>query len=147
MKKPFVSINNAGLRGGYRKDLERIRRDGVCPFCPENLARYHRKPTIKQGRWWVLTENGYPYKGARHHLLIIHRRHIENIADIAPAAWRELLLMTQSEIKKRRMEGGTFYLRFGETSYTGASVAHLHGNLISPDTRRKNRKPIFTRVG
>lgn len=147
MKKPFVSINNAGARGGYKKTLEKIRRDGVCPFCPEHLIRYHRKPILNQGRWWTLTENGYPYRGARHHLLIIHRAHIENLADIAPAAWRELLRMTQSETKKRGMDGGTFYIRFGDTSATGASVAHLHANLISPDTRLKNRKPIFTRVG
>lgn len=147
MKKTFVSIHNAGLRGGYKKIIEKIVRDGVCPFCPEHLTRYHKKPILAQSRWWTLTENGYPYTGAREHLLIIHRAHIEHLADITPRAWRELLLIAQGEAKKRGIDGGTFYLRFGDTAYTGASVAHLHANLISPDIRRQNRKPILARVG
>ncbi|MEK7541470.1 MAG: hypothetical protein AAB533_01330 [Patescibacteria group bacterium] len=147
MQKPFVNPKNAGARGGYDEVLKKISRDRVCPFCAENLAHYHTKPILKTGRFWILTENGYPYKGALHHLLFIHRQHIENIAEISPAAWSELLQMTRTEIKKRAVAGGTFYLRFGNTAATGASVTHLHANLIAPDMRVKNREPILTRVG
>ncbi len=149
MPKPFVNLENAGARAGgdYKKIIKKIVRDRVCPFCPQNLARYHTKPILKTGRWWILTENGYPYKGALHHLLLIHRKHIEDITKISPAAWGELLKMAQAEVKKRAIAGGTFYMRFGDPFATGASVSHLHANLISPDIDKKNRKPILARVG
>lgn len=149
MKKPFVNLKNAGARPGrvYKNVIEKIKKDDMCPFCPANLARYHKKPITKTGRYWILTDNMYPYKGARHHLLLIHKKHVETMTDIPPEAWHELLRFTQTETKKRRIDGGTFYLRFGDTAYTGASVTHLHANIISPDIRKKNRKPIFTRVG
>jgi len=89
----------------------------------------------------------YPYKGAKHHVLLIHKKHIESISDISTQAWSELLKFTQRETKKRSIAGGTFYVRFGDTVYTGASVTHLHANLFSPDMRKKNCAPIFTRVG
>lgn len=149
MKKIFVDIKNAAARpdGAYKNIIQKIKQDGVCPFCPQYLTQYHKKPIITTGRFWTLTDNMYPYPGAAHHLLIIHKKHIESIADISAPAWSELLKLAQTETKKRRIGGGTFYIRFGDTSHTGASVTHLHANLISPDTRRKNRKPILARVG
>jgi len=149
MPKPFVNLKNASTRpdGKYKNVIQKIVKDDVCPFCSEYLKKYHKKPIIKTGRFWILTENMYPYTGARHHLLLIHKKHIETIADVSAQAWSELLKLVRREMKKRRIGGGTFYLRFGDTAYTGASVAHLHANLLSLDIRRKNRKPIFTRVG
>jgi len=48
---------------------------------------------------------------------------------------------------ENKIPGGTFIMRFGDTRYTGASVSHLHANLISPDGEDKDRKPIIARVG
>ena len=149
MPKPFVNLRNASTRqdAAYKDVIQKIIKDGVCPFCPKNLTRYHKKPIIKTSRYWILTENMYPYPGAKHHMILIHKKHIESIADISPAVWSELLELMRAETKKRAIAGGTFYIRFGNTSYTGASVTHLHANLISPDVRKKNRKPIMARVG
>ena len=137
MEKSFVNPKNAGARGGYDQVLKKISRDGICPFCPQNLARYHTKPILKTGRHWILTDNMYPYPDARHHLLLIHKKHIESVADMTPQAWYESLKMVLAEIKKRAIMGGTFYIRFGDTAYTGASVRHLHANLISYDINKK----------
>ncbi|MBI1838737.1 MAG: hypothetical protein HYR95_00315 [Candidatus Colwellbacteria bacterium] len=149
MNKSFVNLENTANRpdGVYKQVIDRIKDDGVCPFCPEHLGRYHKKPIVTDGRYWILTDNMYPYKGAKHHILLIHKRHIEAIVDVLPEAWSELLELVRVEAKKRSIAGGTFYLRFGDTSYTGASVTHLHANLISPDIDSKDREPILTRVG
>ena len=149
MKKTFVNLKNTDSRpdDAYRKIIRKISKDGICPFCPKNLKRYHKRPIIKTGRYWILTDNMYPYPGAKHHILLIHKTHIETILDISPMGWSELASFAQSEAKKRAIAGGTFYIRFGNTSYTGATVTHLHANLISPDITKKPRKPIFTRVG
>lgn len=148
MPRSFVNLQNAFRPNSvYKNVISKIKQYGVCPFCPNYLRQYHKNPIIKNAKFWMLTDNMYPYKGAKHHLLLIYKKHIETITDISAQAWSELLKLTQAETKKRRIGGGTFYLRFGDTTYTGASVTHLHANLISSDTRKKNRQPIFTRVG
>lgn len=146
----FVNPNNSSRGGGYEKYkdvIDGISKDGACPFCPENLTRYHKNPILKDGKYWLLTDNMYPYKGAKHHILLIHKSHIEDTDEIEKGAWTELFEIIQSEIKNRNIGGGTFYVRFGNTAYTGASVSHLHANLISPDIDGENREPIMARVG
>ena len=149
MPKSFVNLRNASARpdGMYKNVIKKIIADGVCPFCPKNLKKYHKRPIIKTGAHWILTDNMYPYKGALHHLLLIHKKHIEHVSRLSPAAWKELQMLIDFITKKRRIKGGTLLIRFGEPAYTGASVTHLHANLISPDIAKKNRQPIMTRVG
>src|SRR3989338_11114151 len=121
----FVDTNNSNRGGGYEKYrnvIDEIKKDGVCPFCPENLSRYHKNLILNDGKYWIITDNMYPYKGAKHHILLIHKKHIENVTDIAEDAWTELFDLIRSETKKRNIKGGTFYMRFGDTAYTGASV-------------------------
>lgn len=145
----FVNLNNSnrGRDERYRNVIGEIQKDGVCPFCPENLAKYHKKPILRDGKFWLLTDNMYPYKGAKHHILLIHKKHIESVADLSGEAWSELLDLIKLETEKRKIGGGTFYMRFGDTAHTGASVTHLHANLVSPDIENPNREPIFARVG
>ncbi|MBI3630831.1 MAG: HIT domain-containing protein [Candidatus Sungbacteria bacterium] len=129
----------------YKNIIEKIGQDGVCPFCPAYLKRYHKKPIIKTGRYWILTDNMYPYKGAAHHLLLIHKKHIEHFSEITPGAWQELQRLVNFAVKRRAVKGAAFVMRFGDTSYTGASVSHLHANIIGG--AGKNRAPIMFRVG
>ncbi len=149
MPNSFVNPNNSN-RGDdtkYQGVIAKIQKDDVCPFCPNYVTTYHKNPILIDGKFWLLTDNMYPYKGAKHQILLIHKDHIESIADLEKEEWEELFDFIQSEIKKRDIEGGTFYMRFGDTSYTGASVTHLHANIISPDVDDKNRGPIIARVG
>jgi len=144
----FVNINNS-FRGGddeYKRVVDKIEKDGVCPFCPGHLV-YHKNSILAEGDFWLVTDNSFPYKGAKHHILFIHKEHIENIKDLSNDAWSELFDMVKSETKKRGIEGGTFFIRFGNTSYTGATVSHLHANIVSPDADNPNREPIIARVG
>jgi ATP adenylyltransferase len=145
----FVNPNNSN-RGGdekYKAVIASIQKDGVCPFCPAALTKYHKKPIIKEGKYWILTDNMYPYKGAKQHLLVVHKTHIEDMRMLSDGAWKELFDLVAEETKKRKLGGGTFLMRFGETTYTGASVAHLHVNVISPDVDDPSRAPIMARVG
>ena len=146
----FVNKDNTAHRpdgGKYGKVIDQIKKDGVCPFCPENLLKYHKNPILKEGFYWVLTKNMYPYEGAKHHILIIHKKHIEKFEEIVPEAWSEIRRLVESFTKEENILGGTFMMRFGDTAHTGASVSHLHANLVSPDAEDKNRKPIIVRVG
>jgi ATP adenylyltransferase len=145
----FVDIENAAHRPTkeYGEVLSKIKEDGVCPFCPESLLSYHERPILKDGAFWVLTENMYPYEGAKYHGLLIHKKHITSFSEISPEAWSELRDLVNYFVATNKIPGGAFLMRFGDTRYTGATVSHLHANLVSSDGENKDRKPIVARVG
>nr|AIA16555.1 HIT domain protein [uncultured bacterium] len=144
----FVDPANTKHRpeGTYSKAIDKIIKDGVCPFCPEHLAAYHPHPVIREGEHWLYTKNAYPYKGAIHHFLVIHKSHIEDFAEITPAAWLELQELINVIATTHAIKGGALVCRFGETKYNGASVAHLHAQIIvGPGT--EGSEPVLMRVG
>ena len=97
--------------------------------------------------FWTLTDNMYPYKGAKHHLLFIHKKHITRIDEIGKDAWLEFHSLLAYIVKERSIPGGTFFMRFGDTRYTGASVAHLHAQLVSSNPDDEAYGPLLARVG
>jgi ATP adenylyltransferase len=147
----FVNLDNTfrpdKSGDAYGKVIEKIQKDNVCPFCPENLSKYHKNPILKEGKYWLLTNNMYPYEGAKYHAILIHKSHITSVAEISADAWAELKTLTDWFIKEKNIPGGALLLRFGDTAYTGASVSHLHAQLVSPDGEKKDRKPIRARIG
>src|SRR5579864_1492827 len=118
----FVNADNTSFRSDpiYRGVIEAIKKDGVCPFCAENFSKYHKNPILKEGAYWLLTNNMYPYEGAKRHVLILHKAHIETLADISPEAWTEFKTLLDGFIKDIGLPGGSLILRFGDTRYTGA---------------------------
>ena len=122
-------------RDDQRKVMEEIKKQGHCPFCRENLDKYHKNPILKEGKYWLLTENQWPYEKIKHQLLAIYKAHIEHLKDIDPEAGKELFEMFAEESRKRNMAGGGVAIRFGTSEHGnyGSSVAHIHAHLIEPD--------------
>ncbi len=145
----FVNTNNSKRPDSqaYRQVINQIKDDGVCPFCPDQLKKYHKNPILEEGAYWVVTSNMYPYKGAKHHLLLIHKEHVSSIEDLSAKAWTELHTLINKEIKKLRIPGGTFFMRFGDTQYTGATVTHLHCHIVSRDLDINPDEPLLARIG
>jgi diadenosine tetraphosphate (Ap4A) HIT family hydrolase len=144
----FVNQQNA-RPGAYTDVINKIADQKVCPFCPDQLANFHKNP-IDERTHWLITDNMYPYKPHKNHLMFIHKNHIQHIAEISPEAWAELGEIIREQTAKRDLAGGTFYLRFGDTRFTGASVTHLHANIIQSDPEDPSydqTKGIMTRVG
>lgn len=144
MKK--VDISNARTKD-YADVLKRIQKDNVCPFCEAHFLKYHTKPILKKGRYWTLTENFKPYAGAKHHLLLVARKHVEHFADLSSAAQRELFSLFEAEVTRRGIKGGTLLMRFGAMDYTGGSVSHLHAQIVTGSKRGKNTEPLLTAIG
>src|SRR3989338_9062492 len=126
MSKSHLNLSNARNKK-QKSRMEKINKDGVCPFCPENIIKYHKKPIIKNGRWWALTENDFPYKGSSFHLLAIYKKHINNISE-------------------NKIKGASFFIRFGDTDYTGGTVEHLHAHLLSGGKKQKNKKSVQVKL-
>lgn len=149
----FVNLNNARPGTQYEKTITQIKQDGVCPFCPEQLAKYHKNPTIKETENWIMTDNMYPYKPVKNHVLFIHKKHITHANQITPEGWAELQTLANFLYSERKMIQGALVMRFGQTQHTGASVSHLHAHILesNPDDPSYNTKQewhgLVARVG
>ena len=136
-KNQYINIS-AVRRDDQRKVMEEIREQGHCPFCQENLAKYHKNPIIQEGQFWLLTENQWPYEKTRHQLLAIYKTHIEHLEEMNPEAGKELIEMFTTEAQKRKISGGGIAIRFGSSEHGnyGSSVLHIHAHLIEPDLEK-----------
>lgn len=144
MKK---AVNLAHARTKFQRDvMEQIKKDNVCPFCEVHFLKYHTRPIIKKGKHWILTENFAPYDGARHHLLAVSRKHVQSFVELSAPARAEMFALFAAESKKRDIKGGTVFMRFGDTDYTGGSVQHLHAQLVSGAKRGAGKEMLLTTI-
>jgi diadenosine tetraphosphate (Ap4A) HIT family hydrolase len=146
-KKKFVEITAAKGRPAYQRILREIERDGVCPFCPKHF-KYHPKPILLDGKYWLVTENIAPYEGTKLHLLLLHKKHLEQVGEVSPAAWEELRRLLKKITRKFEIPGGSFFMRFGDKRYTHASVTqHLHAQLLVGVRRSPKTEKIKVTLG
>lgn len=129
----------------YRRDMEEIVSEGVCPLCPP--LKWHTRPTLQDDGKWFITENSHPYPHTKHHLLIISRRHIELLSELTPEDLKSILDLSNWAINEFDIKGGGLIMRFGETLFTGATVKHLHAHLIVPKVDGDQVSPIYFPIG
>ncbi|MFA6315378.1 MAG: hypothetical protein WC648_03385 [Candidatus Paceibacterota bacterium] len=138
--KKFIILDNI-RREDQKEVMNEIAEQKHCPFCTENLLKYHKKPILKEGKFWILTDNQWPYEKIKHQLLAIYKTHIEHISEMDPDAGAELIEMFKEEAIKRNIPGGGIAMRFGSNpphgSY-GNSVLHIHAHMIEPDLEALN---------
>ncbi len=125
-------------RVDQRAIMEKIRKEGHCPFCRENLDKYHKNPILKEGKYWLLTDNQWPYEKIKHQILAIYKTHVEHLKDVDPEAGKELFEMFGEECEKRNIPGGGLAIRFGSSIHGnyGSSVLHIHAHLVEPDLEK-----------
>jgi diadenosine tetraphosphate (Ap4A) HIT family hydrolase len=73
--------------------------------------------------------------------------HIENAADVKPEVWKSLGAAYKRLTKEYKLSGATLFMRSGNTKITGASVQHLHAQVIVGSVRKTDSKPIAATVG
>lgn len=137
-KTKYLNLTNTRTKSQKRL-MDKMAHDGKCPFCPNNIALYHKPPILKRGEYWLVTPNMFPYQGARIHLLFIYHSHIENISNIDPKAWKEFARYTRWAENHFKIVGGTLFMRFGDTDFTSGTIAHLHAQMVSGARYYKGR--------
>lgn len=145
-KPLIVDLDNARY-DDQRKVMEGIIDDNVCPFCPENLEKYHKQPILKQCKYWFVTKNQWPYENTQLHLLAILNEHAEKLSEVPAEAGAELLEIMQWAEDEYSIPGGGFAMRFGDTNYSAGSVAHLHAQLVVPDWEKPDFQPVRIKIG
>lgn len=142
-KENLMNIDNA-RKPLQIENMKKIAEEGFCPFCPEHMKKYHEPPILKTKKHWYVTPNMYPYDNTAHHFLFITNEHLTNTKDLSPEALAELQTLVQWVFEEHKIDCGTLVMRSGNMNKTGATVLHLHAQLIvgsDPD------KPVVTRVG
>lgn len=146
-KKTVVNVEHAWSEE-YRQVLSDIAKDGNCPapYC-KDAADYHEHPVDDTAKHWRVTQNSFNYQTALLKFLIIHRTHISSLVEVSPEAWSELQAIIQELVAKYNIPAATMMMRFGDTSYTGGTVTHLHLHLIVGHPKSGGGEPIFGLVG
>jgi ATP adenylyltransferase len=128
--------------------MQKIIDDGVCPFCKEYFEKYHPKPVLKETEHWFFTENMSPYKGTKYHFIFVYKTaHITKPSELTPLALQELFDLLAWATEEYKIPGGSFFMRFGDTHYTGSSVEHLHAHLIMGDVDAPDHEPVRVKLG
>ncbi len=127
--------------------MKELQKDGVCLFCEKNFIKYQNTPIIREKKWWLMRNNDYPYDGAKIHILLVYKKHIDSVEKISPQAMTELLDHMQWAKKKFKIPGASFVMRFGDSRYTGSTITHLHAHIVSGYKNTKNQDRIISAVG
>ena len=129
VKKKLLNIKHT-RHPNQKTKMKQLLKEGVCPFCPKYLEKYHDSPILKKGKYWSITLNDYPYSETKYHFLIISKKHLVKASEISRLAGTELIDHLNWLSKKYKINTGIFLMRFGDTKKTGATVEHLHYHLI-----------------
>lgn len=145
--KEYVDPLNAGTPE-YSRVLQKINEEERCPFCPGELKKTHDKPIVFTTPHWIVTENQYSYPNAEFKFLIILRgKHVEEYIETTLEERLDIFDAYERLIREKKLSGSTLVWRQGETSRTGATVKHLHVQVIVGKGTRLEEDKVFARVG
>ncbi|MDP1883993.1 MAG: hypothetical protein Q8L10_01365 [Candidatus Moranbacteria bacterium] len=146
MNKSGLDLKNA------RKDeqiavMKKIISDGVCPFCHDFVDKekpaYHPNPTLVETGFWIATRNAWPYDHTKEHLILVIKRHILLPEEMTEEEILDLWNIIKKTKQKLKITHSTFLMRSDSTGMTGATVNHLHAQLVVS----AGEEPVITRVG
>lgn len=147
------NVNKSGmdLNNARRKDqietMKKIVADGICPFCHDFIDKekpaYHSNPIIAETDFWVVTRNAWPYENTKEHLIFVIKRHILIPGEMKTEEILDLWNIIEKVKQELKITHSTFLMRSDSTGMTGATVQHLHAQLVVASSE----KPVITRIG
>lgn len=144
-RESYVDVGGARSED-QRLVMEKIRDEGVCPFCPEHFNTYDQTEILWRGQYWMTKPNQWPYAHTSVHLVVLTINHAERLADVTPEMWQELGVALQWVEEEYRITSGAYVMRFGEIGYNGGTVAHLHLHIIVGDQGAADFETVRVKV-
>lgn len=127
--------------------MKKIISDGVCPFCHDFVDKekpaYHSNPVLVETDFWVVTRNAWPYEHTKEHLILVIKRHILTPEEMKSEEILDLWNIIKKVKQELKITHSTFLMRSDSTGMTGATVQHLHAQLVVAG----GKEPVITRVG
>ena len=147
MNKSGLDLNNA-RKDEQIKVMKQIIADSICPFCHDFVDKeqptYHSKPVLVETDFWVATRNAWPYQNTREHLILVIKRHILMPEEMTKEEILDLWNIITKVKKKLKITHSTLLMRSDSTNKTGATVQHLHAQLV---VASEDSDGIVTKIG
>lgn len=118
------------IKPEYREHMERSIERGECPFCVVDEAI---NPILRQGEYWRIWHNPFPYRYHKLHLVLTLKRHVTDLSSLVPDEWKELGEIIAWAARKFDIPGGAFVMRFGDPKLSASTLNHLHAHIQVPD--------------
>lgn len=119
-----------------RQIMEELACTGECFLCENVLNRISKKYQgvvelpVLHGDHWFIKPNDFPYAGTKLHLLIVPKRHVSEVEALLPVEFNELQQMVSWVNATYHVQGASMFIRYGDMSYTGATLAHMHFHIL-----------------
>ncbi len=136
-----------------RQIMEELAQTGECFLCEDVIARISEKykgvatAPFYHGNHWFIKDNDFPYEGSKLHLLIVPKRHVSKLEDLSPAEFLELQQMIMWVNTTYDVPGAALFIRYGETSYTGATLSHMHFHVMHGVEKQDGTEAILVKLG
>lgn len=146
MNKSGLDLKNARKKEQIEV-MKKIIADGICPFCHDFIDKtkppYHPNPIIMETDFWIATRNAWPYNHTKEHLVLVIKRHILTQEEMKDEEILDLWNIVKRIKQKLEIKHSTFLMRSDSTGMTGATVQHLHAQLVVA----AGEEPVITRIG
>ncbi|KKQ45405.1 MAG: hypothetical protein US63_C0017G0004 [Candidatus Moranbacteria bacterium GW2011_GWC2_37_8] len=146
MNKSGLNLKNARSKE-YFDAMRKIIADGVCPFCHDFVEKekpaYHPNAVQAENDSWVATRNAWPYNNTKEHLILVVKRHIKTPEEMTEKEMLEFWDIFKQVKQKLGITHSTFFMRSDSTGETGATVQHLHAQMVVSG----GEGPIMTAIG
>lgn len=125
--------------------MEEADKKGTCYLC-DRVAGEHNIPFIHEGVHWIIVLNDFPYAPDIHHYMIVTKKHVTKVTELFPEEWLECLEMLKWIENKTNVAGYSFFVRNGDTHYTGATLTHLHFHFLSGNSENESSEPVRVKL-
>lgn len=152
MNQPIQDLSNAREKQ-QQEIMEELAQTGECFLCLPVITRIVTKyPNVSsaplyEGNYWFIKNNDFPYKGTELHILIVPKRHVTKIEDLSIEEFLELKNMIGFVNMKYGVRGASLFVRYGDMSYTGATLSHIHFHLIHGIAKHADSEAIKPTLG
>ena len=138
-QREYVYEPNGRRDPEYAKKLAQINEQGIDPFARENISRedFGPKELIIETQYWFAFKNQHSYPDIEHQIVIASIQYAESFAELSPEAHADFFSAAKQLCEMYGISGGGLIMRFGAPALSGASVLHLHGQLLVPKKHKK----------
>lgn len=139
MTKNVTPTNARNLE--QKRILEEFQKTGKDPFDRDNVEKIGNTVIFENKHWYAM-KNKWPYKGSKHHIVVVCKR---SILDLSEQTLEELKFLQQIQsqvINHYNITGGCFCMRFGDPKKSGTTCTRLHGHILVPKRNQLITFPI-----
>lgn len=128
-----------------KNEMKRLDEEGICLFCPDNIYK-SENPLEFETKYWMVKKNDYPYKGTKHHVLLIPKVHAASVSELPAEVQTEFLPVVSRCETLYKLGSYAIAMRSGDMHYNGGSIEHLHAHMFSADLDDPDFEPIRVKL-